>query len=44
MKSTLNSEYQGRRILFPRETTSQQMSEADLMLVLNEALVKAGEG
>ena len=44
VSSTLNAEYQGRRILFPRKRTSQQMSEADLMLVLNEALAKAGEG
>lgn len=43
-KSALNAEYQGRRILFPREVSNQHMSEADLMLVLNEALQKAGEG
>ena len=42
--STLNAEYQGRRILFPREGTGRQMSEADLMLALNEALARAGEG
>ena len=42
--SALNAEYQGRRIPFPREATGRQMSEADLMLVLNEALAKAGEG
>lgn len=32
----------GRRILFPRKIEGQQKSEADLMLVLNEALQKAG--
>lgn len=37
-------ENQGRRILFPRKSPSVQMSEADLMLALNEALQKAGEG
>ena len=36
-------EDQGRRILFPR-ASGQQKSEADLMLALNEALQKAGEG
>ena len=44
IKSTLKAKHQGRRILFPRKTTGRQMSEADLMLVLNEALAKAGEG
>ncbi len=44
VSSTLNAEYQGRRILFPQEGTGQQRSEADLMLVLNEALARAGEG
>ena len=40
-----NGEHLGRRILFPRKTAlDPQMSEADLMLVLNEALQKAGEG
>lgn len=43
MKSILNAKYQGKRIFFSRETTSQQMSEADLILVLNKALVKAGK-
>ena len=37
------TEHQGRRILFPREISRQHKSEADLMLVLNEALQKAGE-
>lgn len=37
------AEHQGRRILFPREISGQHKSEADLMLVLNEALQKAGE-
>ena len=44
MSSTLNTEYQGRRILFPQERINQQMSEADLMLILNKALAKAGKG
>ena len=40
-----NGEHLGRRILFPRKTElDPQMPEADLMLVLNEALQKAGEG
>ena len=39
----LNEEQRGRRILFPRETSGQQKSEADLMLALNEALQKIGE-
>lgn len=43
-KPTAKIEHQGRRILFPREVTENQKSEADLMLVLNEALQKAGEG
>ena len=43
-KGLANIEHQGRRILFPRNTLGQQMSEADLMLALNEALQKAGEG
>ncbi len=37
-KPIANIEHQGRRILFPREASGQQMSEADLMLALNEAL------
>lgn len=37
------AEHQGRRILFPREILAQHKSEADLMLVLNEALQKAGK-
>lgn len=44
MKSTLDAEHQGRRTLSPRKATSQQMSEADLMLVPKEVLIKAGEG
>ena len=36
-------EDQGRRILFPR-VLGEQKSEADLMLALNKALQKAGEG
>ena len=43
-KSAAKIEHQGRRILFPREVSDQQKSEADLMLALNEALQKAGEG
>ncbi len=43
VKLTVNSEQQGKRILFPREKSDQQISEADLMLVLKEALQKAGE-
>lgn len=43
-KSSAKIEHQGRRILFPREGSGQQMSEADLMLSLNETLQKAGEG
>ena len=31
---TLNAGYQGKKILFPRERTSPQISETDLMLVL----------
>ena len=42
-KPNVKSEDQGRRILFPR-VLGQQKSEADLMLALNEALQKAGEG
>ena len=42
-KSNVKVEHQGRRILFPR-VSGQQISEADLMLALNEALQKAGEG
>ena len=41
--STLNTEYQRRRILFPWKKTRQQMSEADLMLALNKALARAEE-
>lgn len=37
-KLPANGEHQGRRILFPREISGRQMSEADLMLALNEAL------
>ena len=40
----VGSEHRGRRILFPREKSGHQMSEADLMLALNEALQRAGEG
>ncbi len=40
----MDGEYQGKKILFPRETSAHRMSEADLMLVLNEVLQKAGEG
>ena len=42
--SAANAEHLGRIIIFPRKITGDQMSEADLMLVLNEALQKAGEG
>ena len=42
-KPNVKSQDQGRRILFPR-VLGQQKSEADLMLALNEALQKAGEG
>lgn len=42
-KSNVKIEDQGRRILFPR-ILGEQKSEADLMLALNEALQKAGEG
>ncbi len=44
VSSTLNVEYQGKRILFPWEGTGHQVSKADLILVLNEALARAGEG
>ncbi len=42
-KPNVKIEDQGRRILFPR-SLGQQKAEADLMLALNEALQKAGEG
>lgn len=42
-KPNAKIEDQGRRILFPR-VLGEQNSEADLMLALNEALQKAGEG
>lgn len=42
-KPNAKIEDQGRRILFPR-VVGEQKSEADLMLALNEALQKAGEG
>lgn len=42
-KSNAKIEHQGRRILFPQEVSGQQMSEADIMLALNEALQKAGK-
>ncbi len=41
--STVDSEQLVRRIFFPREQANKKKSEADLMLVLNEALQKAGE-
>ncbi len=42
-KPNVKIEDQGKRILFPRGL-GQHKSEADLMLALNEALQKAGEG
>ena len=38
----VNFEQRGRRILFPRQNDSKLKSKANLMLVLNEALQKAG--
>ena len=40
----VNGEHLGRRILFPREISGHQMSEADLMLALNGALQRVEEG
>lgn len=42
-KPNAKIEDQGRRILFPR-VVGEQKPEADLMLALNQALQKAGEG
>lgn len=42
MAAEAKVERRGRRILFARKNGSQQKSEADLMLALNEALQKAG--
>lgn len=43
-KLAINCEYQRRKIFFLHKILGQQISEADLMLTLNEVLQNAGEG